>query len=147
MRLGFVWLAVILGAPSARAAEVDLRPPEAEIAVELAPRERPAKVRVFWSCYASDLGNAARAWLREYASRPDCARASDLLDERSEALASELEDAARGRVLGDPAKGEVRELDATPGRQRRLTANFCYAAPDVAHITAWTRRQLALLCE
>jgi hypothetical protein len=147
VRLGLAWLVVILGSLPARAAELDLRPPQTEVEVVLEPRARPAKVRVFWSCYAADLGAAARSWLHARAARPDCAGSAQLLDERSDALASALETAARGRVLGDPRKGEVRELDARPGRQRQLTAGFCYAEPDVEQITAWTRRQLAALCE
>ena len=42
---------------------------------------------------------------------------------------------------------DVRNLDAEPGRSKQVSANFCYSAEDVERITAWTRRQLAALCD
>jgi hypothetical protein len=147
MRSGVAWLIVLLAALPARAADPELRPPEARSEVDLAPGDRPAKVRVFWSCYAADLGQAARAWLHARAAAPGCAAAAPLLAAESDALRSALESAAGGRVLGGPEKGEVRSVDPQPGHSELISASFCYSADDVAQITAWTRRQLAALCE
>src|SRR5262245_45401618 len=146
MRFGIAWLVVLLAAPTARAADPELRPPETRSEIELGPRDRPAKLRVFWSCYAADLGQAARTWLRARAERPDCTTAAPLLAVESDALHGALESAAGGRVLGDPEKGELRSVDPQPGRSEQIRASFCYSAEDVAQITAWTRRQLASLC-
>lgn len=147
MRLEVIAAVALFTALSARAADPELRPPETRSEIELGPRDRPAKLRVFWSCFESDLGAATRAWLHARAERPDCATAAPLLAADSNALAGALEAAAGGRVLGDPEKGEVRSLDAEPGRSKQLTAKFCYSAEDVEQITAWTRRQLASLCD
>ena len=147
MRLGVVaWLVVLFTALPARAADPELRPPETSREVELGPRDRPAKLRVFWSCYAADLGQTARTWLHARAERPDCPGAAPLLAADSDALRGALESAAGGRVLGDPEKGELRSVDPQPGHSEQIRASFCYSADDVAQITAWTRRQLASLC-
>jgi len=147
MRWSLLGLVAISAALSARAAELELRPPQTRIELELGPRERPARLRVYWSCFASDLGAAARDWLHARAARPDCAAAAPLLAVDSGALASALAMAAHGHVLGDPEKGELQNLDAEPGRSRQLTEDFCYSGADVAQIIAWTRRQLAALCD
>jgi hypothetical protein len=126
--------------------ELELRPPKTELEIELGPRDRPARPRVFWLCYAGDLGTAARTWLHARSDRADCAIAGELLDPESPRLAEALVEAAGGRVLGDPRKGETRELDAMPGAQKQLTAHYCYTAADVQIVTDWTRRQLAALC-
>jgi hypothetical protein len=147
MRWSVLGLVAISAALSARAADLELRPPQSRSEIELGPRERPARLRVYWSCFGSDLGAAARDWLHARPARPDCATAAPLLAVDSGALASALATAAHGHVLGDPEKGEVQELDAEPGRTRQLTEDFCYSGEDVAQIIAWTRRQLAALCE
>jgi hypothetical protein len=146
MRLGPIWLGLVLAAGSARAADPELRPPETKLELELEARERAPKVRVFWACFASDLGAAARAWLHARAADLECATDAALARDPGE-LQAELETAAGGRVLGDPRRGELRSLDATPGRERQLKANFCYSPSDVEQISAWTGRQLAALCE
>jgi hypothetical protein len=147
MRGRWIGLVAWLAAAPAAAADLELRPPETRLQIELGPRERPAKVRIYWSCFAGDLGAAARTWLHARAAAPDCSGWAPLLDPRSGALQAELEAAARGRVLGDPRKGDARSLDAAPGRAKQVTANFCYADPDVEWIASWTRRQLAALCD
>jgi hypothetical protein len=95
---------------------------------------------------ASPATSAARGWLHARAADLECTTDAALARD-ARALEAELETAAGGRVLGDPQKGEPRGLDATPGRERQLTANFCYSAADVEQISAWTGRQLAALCE
>jgi hypothetical protein len=145
MRLGLIGLGLVLAVGPARAADPELRPPQTRLDLELGPRERAPKVRVFWTCFASDLGAAARAWLHARAADLECATDAALARD-PQVLQAELETAAGGRVLGDPRRGEPRGLDATPGRERQLTANFCYSDPDVEQIGAWTARQLAALC-
>jgi hypothetical protein len=147
MRGRSIGLVALLAAAPAAAADLELRPPETRLEIELGPRERPAKVRIFWTCFASDLGTAARTWLHARAAAPDCSAWAPLLDPGSSALQTELDDAARGRVLGDSRKGDARTLDAAPGRAKQITANFCYTDSDVEWIGTWTRRQLAALCD
>jgi hypothetical protein len=141
-----VCLAVLLAGGVASAAERELRPPDAKVEIELAPGDDAAELRIFWSCYARDLGAATRSWVRGRAAARDCA-ADAALGRDEKALLQALESAAGGRVLGHPVRGEVREVDASPGREKQITASFCYAAADVEQIAQWARRQLAALCE
>src|SRR5262245_61191440 len=131
MRSGIAWLVVMLAALPVRAADPELRPPETRREIELGPRDRPAKVRVYRTCYAADLGKAARAWLHARSSAPDCAAAAPLLAPESDALQGALESAAGGRVLGDPEKGELRSFDPQPGHAEKIDANFCYSTDAV----------------
>jgi hypothetical protein len=144
MRIVRLGLGLLLAAAPVGADELELRPPRASLEVQLGPRERPAKPRVFWLCYGADLGIAARNWLHERVTSSVCETA--LLEPGSDELARQLEAAARGRVLGDAEDGEARSLDPEPGRQKQLTAHYCYTAADVGHIEDWTRRQLAARC-
>jgi len=144
MRFVAVGLGLLLASGAVRAAERELRPPAAELEVELEPDDGAAKVRVYWSCYARDLGAAARNWVQARAAVLDCTTDAAARDEK--AVQSALEAAAGGRVLGDPGRGQVREVDASPGREKLIKANFCYSAAAVEQITQWSRRQLAARC-
>jgi len=127
---------------AARADDFELRPPQAELEIELGPRERPARVRVYWLCYERDLAMSARAWVRERLRGIDCASGPG----EPAAVRAELETAAGGPVLGDPRKGDPRELDAEPGREKQLVANFCYTAANVELAVDWATRQVKARC-
>jgi hypothetical protein len=139
-------LAVALASAPTWADDFELRPPETGLELELGPRERAARVRVYWACYERDLGAAARAWVGDRLHALDCASPDAERERDASALRAMLEAAAGGRVLGDPRKGDLRELDAAPGREKQVSANFCYSGTDVDLVVDWAARQLAARC-
>jgi hypothetical protein len=143
--ISLVLLSMLAGTP-ARADDYELRPPETDLEIRLGPREGAAEVRVFWLCYERDLGAAARSWVGERLRALDCASATASEEREREALLAKLEAAAGGRALGEARKGEVREIDAAPGREKQVSANFCYSGSDVDRVVDWAARQLAARC-
>lgn len=139
-------LAVALSIPVAARADHELRTPQTELEIDLGLHDPAVSVRVYWSCYERDLGEAARAVAARHEAEPDCDLIRDHYTVVYGSYLGEVEEAAGKLPIGDTSTGARKDVDPDPGETVLIEAEYCYDSRALEEFSTWVEQRLLGLC-